>query len=91
LPKKRTFANQNAKLKRLPKRRNFMLTRMLAEKERLVFLPELLPGKDKPVLKTYKANHEQSRSRETRQSKPLQTETQAKNLEADFSDLAKKT
>ena len=42
-----------------------MLTRMLAEKERLVFLPELLPGKDKPVLKTYKANHEQSRSRET--------------------------
>jgi hypothetical protein len=41
-----------------------MLTRTIAEKERLLLLPKLMPKTDKPILKTYKANREQSRSRE---------------------------
>jgi hypothetical protein len=48
----------------------FMLTRTLAEKGRLLLLPKPLPRKDNPILKTYEANHEQSRSRKT---KPIKT------------------
>jgi len=47
-----------------------MLIRTLAKKERFLFLPELLLGKDTPVLKTYKANHEQNRSHKR---KPIKT------------------
>jgi hypothetical protein len=57
-----------------------------------------MPKKDKPILKTYKANHEH-REKKTdtanqnhrSQSKPPQTKTQAKNLEADFRDSTKPT
>jgi hypothetical protein len=35
-----------------------MLTRTLVEKGQLLLLPKPLPRKEKPVLKTYKANRE---------------------------------
>jgi len=35
-----------------------MQTKTLAEKVRILFLPKPLPRKCKPILKTYKANHE---------------------------------
>jgi hypothetical protein len=52
LAKTRPHANQNAKRKQLLEQRNFMQTKMLAEKGRLIFLPGLLRRKDKPILKT---------------------------------------
>ena len=51
-----------------------------------VFAPELLRKENEPILKTYKANHEHREKKRHSQSKPSQTETPAKNLEADFSD-----
>ena len=69
----------------------FMLTRTLAEKGWFVFLPKPLLKKDKPILKTYKANHEHREKKRHSQSEPSQTETPAKNLEADFSDWTKPT
>ena len=64
-----------------------MLTKTLAKKRRFVFLPKPMPKKDKPILKTYKANHEHRKKKKRHsQSKPPQTKTPAKNLEADFSD-----
>jgi len=41
LPKTRPRANQNAKQKQPLEQRSFMQTKMLAEKGRRVFLPEL--------------------------------------------------
>ncbi len=72
-------------------RKYFMLTRTLAEKGWLLLLPKPVPKKDKPILKTHKANHEHCKKKRHSQSKPTQTETQAKNLEADFSDSTKPT
>jgi|CXWL01.1.fsa_nt_gi hypothetical protein len=68
-----------------------MRTKTLAEKGRFVFLPKPMPKKDKPILKTYKANHKHREKKRHSQSKPPQTETPAKNLEADFRDLARPT
>jgi hypothetical protein len=45
-----------------------MLTRTLAEKGRL--LPKPVPKKDKPILKTYKANHEHCKKKLTQ---PIKT------------------
>jgi len=57
--------------KRLLKRRNFIdWPKCLLKKVWLLFLPKPTPKKDKPILKTYKANHEQNWSHET---KPIKT------------------
>jgi len=69
LRNKELYAKQNAKLNRLPQRGDFMLTRMLAEKERFVFLQKTLPRKDEPILETCKANHDQNRSHATKPNK----------------------
>ena len=91
LPKKRTFANQNAKLKRLPKRENFMLTSMLAEKERLIFCQNFCQEKISQFWKPTKPTTNKAEAAKQSQSKPSQTKTPAKNLEADFSDSTKPT
>jgi hypothetical protein len=92
LLKTKLEANQNAKRKRLPQRRNFMLTKMLAEKERLIFLPELLRKKRQADFENLAApTVNKAEATKQSESKPLQTETQAKNLEASISGLAKVT
>jgi hypothetical protein len=68
-----------------------MLTRTLAEEGRLLFLPKPLLKQDKPILKTYKANHEQSRSHETKPIKTTADQNASQKPEADFSDSTKPT
>ena len=42
-----------------------------------VFAPELLRKENEPILKTYKANHKQNRSRETKPIKTYANQTEA--------------
>ena len=51
-------------------RKYFMLTRTLAEKGWLLLLPKPMPKKEKPILKTYKANLEH---REKKTTLPIKT------------------
>jgi hypothetical protein len=71
LPKKWTFCQIKRRTKTTGETKKFYtLTKTLATKGELLFLPGLLLRKDKPILKTYKASHEQNRIRET---KPIKT------------------
>jgi hypothetical protein len=59
-----------------------------------IFLPKPMPKKEKPILKTYKANLEHREKKTTQPIKTIAvsrqarqpTKTPAKNLEANFSD-----
>jgi len=67
-----------------------MLTKTLAEKRRLLLLPKPLQ-RQADFANLCKQTTNKAEATKQSQSKPLQTKTPAKSLEADFSDSTKLT
>jgi len=78
--------------KQLLKRGNILCwPERLLKKGDFYFYQNLCRKKTSRFWKPTKPNHEHCKKKRHSQSKPTQTETQAKNLEADFSDSTKPT